>query len=128
VPCNSKASATRSIANQCRGPPEDIGGTPGYAEFLEAIADPNHEQHAELSEWSGGNFDPAHLSMDDINQALAELAKQKKPRSKTSSSASKNTCQLKRWRSSPDAYDQCSATIICALERDEFRLKRILHL
>jgi len=30
-----------------RCPPEDIGGPWGYAEFLEAIADPNHERHDE---------------------------------------------------------------------------------
>jgi len=38
------------------------------------IADPGHEEHAELSEWSGGNFDPAQFSIDDINRGLAELA------------------------------------------------------
>ena len=28
-------------------PPEDVGGIWGYADFLEAISDPNHESHAE---------------------------------------------------------------------------------
>lgn len=27
-------------------PPEDVGGFPGYADFLEAMADPGHEAHA----------------------------------------------------------------------------------
>ncbi len=31
-----------------RGPPEDVGGPWGYNEFLEAIADPEHERHQEL--------------------------------------------------------------------------------
>jgi hypothetical protein len=39
-------------------PPEDVGGVWGYAEFLEAIADPGHERHDEFSEWIGGSFDP----------------------------------------------------------------------
>jgi hypothetical protein len=39
-------------------PPEDVGGVWGYQDFLEAIADPDHEQHDELLEWSGGGFDP----------------------------------------------------------------------
>jgi hypothetical protein len=39
-------------------PPEDVGGVWGYAEFLEAIADPKHERHGELLEWIGGEFDP----------------------------------------------------------------------
>ena len=37
-------------------PPEDVGGVWGYAEFLEAIADPKHEQHDDFVEW-GGDFD-----------------------------------------------------------------------
>jgi hypothetical protein len=28
-----------------RSPPEDVGGPPGYAEFLEALADPKHQRH-----------------------------------------------------------------------------------
>ena len=39
-------------------PPEDVGGTRGYEEFLEAMADPDHEQHEEFHEWIGGRFDP----------------------------------------------------------------------
>ena len=38
-------------------PPEDVGGTYGYANFLKAIADPNHEEHDFFMEWSGP-FDP----------------------------------------------------------------------
>jgi len=38
-------------------PPEDVGGTGGYAEFLEALADPKHEEHKSYLEW-GGPFDP----------------------------------------------------------------------
>jgi hypothetical protein len=38
-------------------PPEDVGGTWGYEEFLEAMADPNHERHEEYMGWSGP-FDP----------------------------------------------------------------------
>ena len=39
-------------------PPEDVGGVWGYADFLEAIADPEHESHDELKRWAGGKFDP----------------------------------------------------------------------
>jgi hypothetical protein len=38
-------------------PPEDVGGVWGYAEFLDAIADPKHEQHEDFVEWAG-EFDP----------------------------------------------------------------------
>jgi hypothetical protein len=39
-------------------PPEDVGGVWGYEEFLEAMADPDHERHEEFREWIGGRFDP----------------------------------------------------------------------
>jgi hypothetical protein len=39
-------------------PPEDVGGVWGYADFVAAISDPDHDQHDELLEWVGGAFDP----------------------------------------------------------------------
>ena len=39
-------------------PPEDCGGPGGYADLLETIADPNHEEYATTMEWLGGHFDP----------------------------------------------------------------------
>jgi hypothetical protein len=42
-------------------PPEDVGGPYGYANYLEAIADPNHEQHEDFMEW-GGAFDPEEFN------------------------------------------------------------------
>lgn len=38
-------------------PPEDVGGPWGYAEYLDAMADPNHERHEEFVDWRGP-FDP----------------------------------------------------------------------
>jgi hypothetical protein len=38
-------------------PPEDVGGVGGYQEYLEAMADPKHEEHADYYEWRGP-FDP----------------------------------------------------------------------
>jgi len=39
-------------------PPEDVGGVWGYQGFLEAIADPEHEEHNQFLNWVGGAFDP----------------------------------------------------------------------
>ncbi|MFE1521508.1 plasmid pRiA4b ORF-3 family protein [[Kitasatospora] papulosa] len=52
-------------------PPEDCGGPWGYANFLEAITDPGHEEHDELLEWVGGAFDPSQFDVKDINKRLA---------------------------------------------------------
>jgi hypothetical protein len=40
-----------------RCPPEDCGGPWDYADFLDAITDPKHERHDELSEWIGYHLD-----------------------------------------------------------------------
>ena len=51
-------------------PPEDVGGIWGYAEFLEVISDPNHENHDEIAEWIGSRFNPEKFSVDKVNREL----------------------------------------------------------
>jgi hypothetical protein len=41
-----------------RGPPDDVGGTSGFMDFLEAVLDPTHEEHGSMLEWCGRPFDP----------------------------------------------------------------------
>ncbi|MEQ8667943.1 MAG: plasmid pRiA4b ORF-3 family protein [Pirellulales bacterium] len=52
-------------------PPEDVGGVWGYAEYLEALANPKHERHDEFMEWSGP-FDPDNF---DRKKATREMKK-----------------------------------------------------
>jgi hypothetical protein len=47
-------------------PPEDCGGIWGYEELLEIIRDPEHEEHEEMLEWIGGDFDPKHFDMKEV--------------------------------------------------------------
>ena len=51
--------------NAC--PPDDVGGTYGYADFLEAIRDPAHEEHDGWIEWVGGSFDPSEFDLAGAN-------------------------------------------------------------
>jgi hypothetical protein len=51
-------------------PPEDCGGPLSYPEFLEALRDPKHEEHEELLEWLGGEFDPEAFDLESVNRAL----------------------------------------------------------
>ena len=48
-------------------PPEDCGGTWGYEEFLGAIKDPKHEEHEEMLEWIGGEFDPEYFNPEEVH-------------------------------------------------------------
>ena len=54
-------------------PPEDIGGVWGYEEFLEAISDPNHDQHDFYTEWLGDEFDSEEFDIEEINQVLQRI-------------------------------------------------------
>ena len=58
-----------------RCPPEDVGGPSGYREFLDAIANPNHQEHAETLQWIGGQFDPTNADTETLAQAVHSLAK-----------------------------------------------------
>nr|WP_231168578.1 plasmid pRiA4b ORF-3 family protein [Bradyrhizobium sp. 41S5] len=37
-----------------RCPPEDVGGAPGYAEYLDAIGDSTHPEHEHMRRWGPG--------------------------------------------------------------------------
>jgi hypothetical protein len=54
------------------GPPEDCGGIGGFYNFLEAIRDPDHDEHEEMLEWIGGRFDPESFSLAAVNQRLQQ--------------------------------------------------------
>lgn len=54
-------------------PPEDIGGVGGYELFLEAIADPDHEEHESYAEWEDDGFDPEAFDLDEVNAGLKKL-------------------------------------------------------
>ena len=54
--------------NAC--PPEDVGGPPGYEEFLSALADNKHPEHRDLKAWIGGSFDSTAFSADEVNKRL----------------------------------------------------------
>ena len=61
------------LAGERACPPEDVGGTSGYQEFLEALADSGHPEHATSLVWVGGNFDPENFPIDLVNQYLSQF-------------------------------------------------------
>lgn len=65
----------RLIGVTGRCPPEDCGGSWGYAELLEAIRDTKHERHAELVAWVGEDFDPDDDEAEALKADVAALAK-----------------------------------------------------
>jgi hypothetical protein len=65
------------LAGDRHGPPEDCGGIPGFYNLLEAISDPEHEQHEELLDWLGDVFDPEAFSVAEVNRRLAALQRRR---------------------------------------------------
>jgi hypothetical protein len=57
-------------------PPEDCGGVWGYANLLQALADPKHPEHEDMLEWLGGPFDPEDFHPERTNAALHYLCTQ----------------------------------------------------
>ncbi len=54
-------------------PPEDVGGTWGYGDFLEAISDPGHEEHENYLTWAGQDFNAEHFDLQAVNEKLRKL-------------------------------------------------------
>ena len=55
-------------------PPEDCGGTSGYKQLIDTLADPNHPDHHDMLQWlgiqKGTDFDPAHFDPADADRRL----------------------------------------------------------
>jgi hypothetical protein len=54
-------------------PPDDCGGIYGYYDFVEAVSDPNHPEHADMTEWIGRPWDPAAFDLDSANFRLTNF-------------------------------------------------------
>ena len=56
-----------------RCPPEDCGGVWGYYEMLEALKDPNAQDHEEMKEWIGEDFDPDIFSPEGVDRMVGRM-------------------------------------------------------
>ena len=52
-------------------PSEDVGGVGGYQRYLEALFDPQHEDHQAMLTWRG-RFDPEYFLITSLNKRLRE--------------------------------------------------------
>ena len=65
----------RCVGGERACPPEDVGGAPGYAVFLDAMADPRHPEHAEQMLWleevyGAGELDPEAFDAEAVSRLL----------------------------------------------------------
>ena len=61
------------VAGEGACPPEDCGGSPGFAEFKAALAGPPSTERDELLEWAGGDYDPGRFDLSAANSAVSAV-------------------------------------------------------
>jgi len=73
LPLVSPQSSILCIDGEMACPPEDVGGLGGYFEFLEAMSDPQHEEHESMIQWWGDAFDPQAFDVIQVNERLKQI-------------------------------------------------------
>lgn len=68
----------RFVDGARRGPPEDVGGPPGYQEFLKAASNPRHRRHKQVVAWYGGPYDPDDIGDLAIRARIGQIAKRRR--------------------------------------------------
>ena len=68
-PVDKKQKYPLCVEGERACPPEDVGGPWGYADYLVAIADQDHELHEEFMEWVG----PTDPDEFDVKKATREM-------------------------------------------------------
>lgn len=71
-PADLSMRRPRCVGGENACPPEDVGGSHGYMDYLEAVLDPSHEAHAELVAWGGGRFDPSRFDVAEADARIAD--------------------------------------------------------
>ena len=74
MPAEHKLKFPICLAGAGACPPEDVGGPPGYEDFVQAMANPNHPEHASLKQWYGRPFDPNAFDVQQVQDQLYNIA------------------------------------------------------
>ena len=70
LPASTVATVPACIDGRRACPPEDCGGTWGYRELLEILADRKHPEHVERRDWLGRPFDPEVFDPSEFEDSL----------------------------------------------------------
>ena len=73
VPAEKDVPYPLCVTGKRACPPEDVGGIWGYADMLEAIANPDNAEHDDMLEWLGEDFDPEAFDLTDVNESLQAI-------------------------------------------------------
>ena len=59
----------RCVNGKMACPPEDVGGIWGFAEFVDAISNPQHDRHQDMLDWNGP-YDPTSFDAAEMTKLL----------------------------------------------------------
>jgi hypothetical protein len=76
-PADPATQYPRFVEGAGAAPPEDVGGLPGFENFLKAMTDAKHRERAALVNWYDGIFNPIEIREAEINSRMAKLAKRR---------------------------------------------------
>jgi hypothetical protein len=69
----------RCTGGRRAAPPEDSGGVWGYAEMLNVLANPDHQEHESMLMWLGietaADYDPERFDFDLVNMDLSYMSR-----------------------------------------------------
>ena len=75
VDVDREAEYPRFLDGARRGPPEDVGGVPGFFDFIEAILNPQHSEHRRMIEWYGGPYVAEDMDLTNLRRRLGAIVK-----------------------------------------------------
>ena len=74
---DAKVNYPRFVTGQRRCPPEDVGGLPGFENFLDVIADPAHPEHREVLSWYGRPYNPEDMAEVATKRRIGVIARRR---------------------------------------------------
>ena len=74
---DAKVNYPRFVTGQRRCPPEDVGGLPGFENFLDVIADPAHPEHREVLRWYGRPHNPEDMAEVATKRRIGVIARRR---------------------------------------------------
>ena len=73
----AEAHYPRCITGERRTPPEDVGGVSGYERYLDALSDPDDDEHEDMLCWRGP-FAPETFPIESVNEKLQRRFRRRK--------------------------------------------------
>jgi len=73
VPSDAPPPKSVCLDGKRRCPPEDVGGSSGYQEFLSVIFEPGHEEFEHYRQWAGDQVHAEEFNLKSVNEILERM-------------------------------------------------------